>query len=356
MKRLAALAICTLAFGAACSRTSVAPAATINGTKISTTELVDELNAIEGNPDYIASLQHGAPDQSGQPTTGLVSVQGSTPGSFDAAFVSQLLRRDLVYALIHAEVARRHLVIDDACRVEARDDVVKNLGNNDAAAGQRFFDKFPKRYQDLLVQRDAELFVLDASLSGQKCGGGPDAAGYYNAHPADFTQLCLSLITVNDQATADSVVAQLRGGADFATLAQQVSTDAQTKDAGGVYGCHFPSAFPPSVAAVLQAGKTGDVLDPIPTQTGMAVVKITDRQLAPLSDVQQQAEELASANVLKSIGPWLQQVRADAKVTVDARYGTFDPSTFNITAPALDANSSSPGSSSSPLSSSTDSP
>ena len=190
--------------------------------------------------------------------------------------------------------------------------------------------------------------MLEA-LSGQQCGNGVDAQGYYNTHPDDFTKLCISLIAVNDQATADSVVAQARGGADFAALARQVSIDPQTKDSGGDIGCRLPSEFTPTVAQLLQAGKTGDVLDPIPGNSGISIVKITDRQLAPLDEVRSQAEELATSNAGQAFGTWLRQARADAKVTVDPRYGTFDPSTFQINPPTLDLNtsSSSPSSSSS---------
>lgn len=335
MRRLAALVLCTLAFGAACSRTSSAPAATVNGTQIPTDDLVQELNAIQANPDFIAALQSGSPGGSG------LTVVGTTAGSFDAAFVAQVLLRELDYALIHSEITKRKVVIDDACRVQARNDALLNLGSQNATEGEQLFNKFPKRYQDVLIQRNADVIALEAALSGQQCGKGPDAAGYYNTHPDDFTKLCLSLIAVNDQATADTVIAQARGGADFATLARQVSVDAQTKEVGGDIGCRLPSDFNPTVAQLLQAGKTGEVLEPIPGNSGITIVKITDRQLAPLDEVRTQAEELATANAGQAFGTWLRSARVDAKITVDPRYGTFDPATFQINPPTLDLNPSS---------------
>ena len=256
--------------------------------------------------------------------------------------------------MIHSEITKRKVVIDDACRVQARNDALLNLGNQNATAGEQLFNKFPKRYQDVLIQRNADVIALEAVLSGQHCGKGPDAAGYYDTHPDDFTKLCISLIAVSDQATADSVIAQARGGADFAALARQMSVDPATKDNGGDIGCRLPSDFTPTVAQVLQAGKTGDVLDPIPGSSGLSIVKITDRQLAPLDEVRTQAEELATANAGKAFGTWLRQARVDAKITVDSRYGTFDPTTFQINPPTLDLNpSSSPPSSSSSSSSDT---
>jgi parvulin-like peptidyl-prolyl isomerase len=341
VRRLAALVLCTLAVGAACSRTSSAPAATVNGSPISTHDLVEELNAIEANGDFINALESGSP-------TGGITVVGATPGSFDAAFVAQVLLRQVDYALIHSEIEKRHVAIDDACRLEARNDALLNLGQQNATEGEQLFNKFPKRYQDVLVQRNADVIALEGALTGQQCGKGVDAAGYYNSHPEDFTKLCLSLIAVSDEATADTVVAQARGGADFGALARQVSIDPATKDSGGDIGCRLPSEFNPQVAQLLQAGRTGEVLDPIPGNGGVSIVKITDRQLAPLDEVRSQAEELASSTAGQSFGTWLRQARLDANVTVDPRYGTFDPATFQINPPTLDLNpSSSPPSSSS---------
>jgi parvulin-like peptidyl-prolyl isomerase len=265
-----------------------------------------------------------------------------------------VLLREVDYSMIHSEIAKRKVVIDGACRIQARNDAILNLGNQNATTGEQLFNKFPKRYQDVLVRRNADVIALEAVLSGQQCGKGPDAAGYYNTHPDDFTKLCISLIAVTDQATADTVIAQARGGADFAALARQVSVDAQTKDGGGDLGCRLPSDFNPTVAKLLQAGKTGQVLDPIPGNGGISIVKITNRQLAPLDEVRKQAEELATANSGQAFGTWLRQVRVDAKVTVDPRYGTFDPTTFRIKPPTLDLNSSS--SSPPPSSSSSDTP
>jgi parvulin-like peptidyl-prolyl isomerase len=352
VRRVALLVLCTLALGAGCAKSTSRAAATINGHAVSTRDLVDELNAIEANKDFINSLQ-GQKD----PQTGALSgitVEGSKPGSFDAAFVSQVLLRQLDYALIRAEVEKRHIVIDDACRLEAKNDAQKNLGQSDQAAGQKLFDEFPKQYQDVLISRNADVIALEAALSGQQCAKPIDAKGYYDTHPDDFTKLCVSVIAVADQATADDVVAQARAGADFTTLVHKYSTDDTTKATDGAIGCELPSAFNNTVAPLLQAAKTGEVLDPIPGQSGFSIVKVTDRQLAALADVQSQAEELVTATQQQSFSTWLSQARAGATVTVDPRYGTFDPATFHINPPGLDVHPS--DSSSSTDSSSSDTP
>lgn len=340
MKRVALLAVCLLASGAACSSTTSAPAATVNGSDVPTQELVDELNAISANPDYIKSLESGAP-------TNGITVVGTTPGSFDAAFVSQVLLRELDYSLIRAEVVKRKVSVSDACKRQARDDALLNLGQQNAQAGQALFDKFPKKYQDLLVQRNTDVLVLESALGGQTCGASVDAEAYYNAHPEQFTKLCVSLIAVTDPAQADTIVAQARAGADFTALVRQFSIDPASKATDGAIGCRLPSEFNPSVAQVLSAAKTGDVLDPLPGANGVSIVKVTDRQLAPLDEVRNEAEQTAQSSASQAFGSWLKDARSKAQVTVDKRYGTFDPSSFQIKPPELDLTSSGPSGASS---------
>lgn len=340
VRGVAALAVCTFAFAAGCfGKTTSAPAATVNGTTITTKELVDELNAINANPAYIKSLQTAAPGSTA------LKVTGTTSGSFDAGFVSQTLLRQVLFAMVHAEVAKRHLAADDACRLEASNDAIANLGNGDSTSGQPLFDKFPKPYQTLLVNRNVDVLLLESALSGQQCGKGPDAEAYYNSHQADFTRTCLSIIGVSDQTTADSVVAQLKAGADFATLAKQLSLDTTSAPNGGDIGCKLPSEIGnPQVSALFAAAKVGDVLDPIQGQTGYTVVKVTDRQLATLDEVRSQAEELASTSTGQAFSAWLQDAKSKATVTIDRRYGTFDPSRFQISPPSVDNNSAPPSS------------
>jgi hypothetical protein len=96
------------------------------------------------------------------------------------------------------------------------------------------------------------------------------------------------------------------------------------------------------------------VLDPIPGQNGLSIVKITDRQLAPLDEVKDQAQQLAQSSAGQAFGTWLQGARAKVQVSfLDPRYGTFDAAKFQIKPPTIDQTS---GSSSSVSSSSSQNP
>jgi peptidyl-prolyl cis-trans isomerase C len=189
---------------------------------------------------------------------------------------------------------------------------------------------------------------LQADIAQQPCGSTSVAKAYFDAHTRDFTQDCVSLISINDENLANSIVAQTRAGGDFAALAKQYSTDAQTASAGGDAGCHYPAEFPPTIAPTVQGTQVGAVTDPISDNAGgFVIIKVNDRKPAAFEDVSSDAGRLAARDQSVELGAWLEHALTDASVTVDPRFGTFDPSTGSIKPPPVDngaSNSSSSGS------------
>jgi hypothetical protein len=244
------------------------------------------------------------------------------------------------FALMHSEVQRRGLTATPDCVTAARNGLMSDLGNQDPQAGQTLFNSFPAAYQTQIQGWYVDQFLLQADLANQPCGSATVAQQYFDAHQADFTQNCVSLIQVGDQNLANSIVTQARAGADFTTLAQQNSIDSQTAAQGGDAGCHIPLEFSGTMAPAVQAAPVGGVTDPIQIadpNTGdqsFVVLKVTDRKPSNFSDVESLAERLAESAQSVELGTWLQHAQDSAKVTVNPRYGTFDSSTFSIAPPA----------------------
>src|SRR5262249_49946685 len=153
--------------------------------------------------------------------------------------------------LVHEELARRNVVVTDECRSQARSDVLLDEGNSNAQQGEDIFDKFPKAYQDRLVERNSEQLALLSGLAGVPCGSGDLATAYFNSHPEQFVQACVTLAVLPDETTANTVTTQARAGTDFGTLVQQYSVDPETKATNGDVGCRLPAEFVPSVAAAV---------------------------------------------------------------------------------------------------------
>jgi parvulin-like peptidyl-prolyl isomerase len=339
VKRALALVACCVLFGAACSK-SDRPAATVNGAKLTNNEVVDELKAITGNGDYLAAVES-------EVSAGGLKVKGEQPDSYDPAFVAAVLQLHIRDSLIHQEVDKRKLAIDDTCRAAARQDTYASLGSGNVDKGKQIFDAFSKEYQDTKLRRDVESLVLQSTLANMPCQTANAAQDYFNAHPEEFEQSCL-LAIVTDAAQGDTVFQQLTGGADFATVAQQVSKD-PSKDKGGDVGCRTRQEIPPDLTAAAFSTPVGQVASPVPTTAGAVILKVVSRQQSTFADVQQQAAELAATAANSAFSKWLQDAVTNASVTIDPRYGTWNqdqktidpPGATTTTSPAIGSQSSS---------------
>ncbi|MEY2570051.1 MAG: hypothetical protein QOE63_401 [Acidimicrobiaceae bacterium] len=317
MKRLLALLACVLLFGAACTKPSgTRLAATVNGEEITNQSVVDELNAVGGNEQYLADLEQSL-------LTKGKRVKGDAAGSYDGTYVSGVLQTQITYAVVHQEVVRRGLVADDSCKASALQDVYSTMGKGDTDAGKTVLAKFPQSYQGVLVSRDTDTLILQAALLNLPCVSGDAAKAYYDAHQSDFDQTCLAGILVTDPTKVDAIMAQLRGGADFATVAQASSDDPTTQAKGGDLGCHAASEFSPGDPKL--TAPVGQLLDPVQSAQGTAILKVTDRKSPAYADVASQAEELAATAAGQAISQWFVDSIKGAVITVDARYGTWDP-------------------------------
>ena len=86
-------------------------------------------------------------------------------------------------------------------------------------------------------------------------------------------------ILVADEATARDVLKQLQGGADFATLAKEKSTDPSAQSNGGDLGYFKREAMVPEFAEAAFKIEPGTVgAEPVKSQFGWHVIKVEDRR------------------------------------------------------------------------------
>lgn len=338
------LSFCALAFVlAACGSTSSPAAATVNGQTITNQDMINELNAYNADPDFLNARQQEF-QQAG------LSVTGTKPGSFDANFVARALTVDMQFALIRAEVVKRGLKANADCTERARTDLYQNLGSNggatvngNASQGESYFSAFNDSYQKILLRQYEDYFLLRSDLAKIPCSTTDSGKAFYDANPDQFTGHCLSIIEAPDQATATTLVSELRGGADFATVAQQQSIDSESAANGGDIGCRLLDTIPSDVGNVVSALQPGQISDPVDNGSGQfVIIKLNSRSIAPYEQVAAQADELAGQAADTQLTNWLQQAQGTARVSVNPQYGTFDPSTFSVIAPG--AQSSAPSS------------
>jgi parvulin-like peptidyl-prolyl isomerase len=104
-----------------------------------------------------------------------------------------------------------------------RDTVLENAGADPAFAG------YPKALQDVLVN----LNLADTTLKKMTPPSTDELKKKYDKSPASAGVLCLSHILVKTEADAKGVLADLDGGAKFATVAAKKSTEPGADKSGG---------------------------------------------------------------------------------------------------------------------------
>lgn len=117
-------------------------------------------------------------------------------------------------------------------------------------------------------------------------------------------------ILVATQEEAEAILAQLRDGADFATLAQTYSLDVSTRDRGGDLG-YFPRGLllAPELEEVAFALAPAQISDVVHSELlGYHIVQVLEREDRP---VDEQNIELIRANQIRR---WRERLWADATI------------------------------------------
>jgi PPIC-type PPIASE domain len=154
----------------------------------------------------------------------------------------------------------------------------------------------------------------------------------YTESPTAAGVMCLRRIVVDSEAAADDVLDELEGGADFAALAEERSTDEVSAAEGGAVtspegeGCvpltQATSAVDAAVVEAAMESRPGVAIGPIETPSGWEVV-----EARPYDDIGDSLGALYGdrAGDLLFFGHL-----ATADIEVDPRYGRWDPVAFSV--------------------------
>jgi foldase protein PrsA len=154
-------------------------------------------------------------------------------------------------------------------------------------------------------------------------------AKYYNANKAQY-QVAESRdvrhILVKTKAQADKIYAQLKGGANFATLAKKYSTDPGSKDNGGKLTITRGQTVAPFDKTAFSL-TTNQISKPVKTQYGYHVIQpisaVKPPKTTPLKDAKPQIEaQLLDKAKTDAITKWTNDVKKyfEKKVTYATGY------------------------------------
>jgi foldase protein PrsA len=307
--------------GVACG--SLQPYALIvNGNRIAQHDVDNELKAIRSNGRYLDAIDPSRKQ-----------ILGSGNGTFNSDFTAFILNQDLDYELVHQEVLKRKLKVAPADLDQAKSVVIQQVN------GQDTYNAFPKWYQDKLQQRFAEVIVLNKALT--PAADDAKAMDYYNTHQDQFVQACASHILVDTPQAAADVEARLAKGEDFAAVAKTASKDTGSAQKGGDVGCFFKdSQLVPEFLTAAFSQPVGQVGQPVQSQFGFHVIKVTSRQVAPYDQAKQEVQQAMGQGGGKQLQQWLTDALKKAKVKMNPKFGVFNKSK---PVPEIDAPQAPPG-------------
>ena len=314
MRRLVVLLVAAgMALSACGSLTSYA--AKVNGQRIAQNELDRELNAILGNQAYLAQVDQGFAEQTGQ------RAVGTGKDTLNSVFVARLLERRIAFELIRQEVDRRKLAVTDQDKEEARKELVESVED------EKVLDAFPESYREELVESNAQVVVLQRFFDR---AGGADAAvkDFYEKNRAAFQVNCVRHILVGDRALAASIKQRIAAGEDFAAIARAESRDNQGPDGGsaakgGDLGCTPSGSFVAPFEAAANSLPPGQVSDPVQTQFGFHLIQVVERRARSLEEATPDIRRQLQPETSDPLRTFIDESFAKADIKVNPRYGEF---------------------------------
>ena len=121
-------------------------------------------------------------------------------------------------------------------------------------------------------------------------------------------------ILVKTRAAAIAIIAEIKAGADFATLAKQKSTGPSGRNGGDLGFFEFKQMVPPFSRAAF-ALKPGEVTsEPVQTQFGWHVIKVEERRVAGSSNFEEAASKIRQQMTDNVYAKTVSDLRAKAKI------------------------------------------
>ncbi|MGG1631045.1 foldase protein PrsA [Rossellomorea sp. NRS-1567] len=144
---------------------------------------------------------------------------------------------------------------------------------------------------------------------------------YFEANKDSFAQeeqVEASHILVDDEKSAQEVKKKLDDGGNFAELAKEYSTDTSNAESGGELGFFAKGEMVTEFDEKAFAMKKGEISEPVKTEFGYHIIKVTDKKDAKeavLADHKEEIKDILFDQALQTeYGTWLQEKKEDYKI------------------------------------------
>ncbi|MBI5198813.1 MAG: peptidylprolyl isomerase [Nitrospirae bacterium] len=176
-------------------------------------------------------------------------------------------------------------------------------------------------------KRDALLeILLKREVEDKAKVDESELKAYYDSNPEEFRlneEVRVSHILVKTDAEARDVINRLKGGTDFGKLAMELSQDPASAKKGGELGYFKRGKMVPEFERVAFKLKQGEISEPVKTNFGYHIIKLTGRKQGQLVEYAKVTEvlrqRLLREKQKKIFEEWVAGLKKDAKIDINEK-------------------------------------
>ena len=291
-------------------------AATVNGTEIPVAEVEERFEQAKEQPQVAQQLEQ--------------DTEGDYKESIQAQILSQLVVSELleqwandldIEATEEEIAAERESLIEEIGGQEAFDQAVEQSGLSDEDVTAQIRQRVLQNEISAEVGKDAEVSEEDIE------------AFYDENADSRFGETATARhILVEDRKKAEQIMADLEGGADFAELAEAESTDPGSAAQGGELPEFGRGQMVPPFEEAVFAAEEGEVVGPVRSQFGFHIIEVLEKSEAQTLDEAREEirAELGESQSGEALQAELTRRTKEAEVTVNPRFGEWNPETGQV--------------------------
>lgn len=306
---LVALVLCVSACGGG---TSVA--ASVGDNQIAVADVEAAYASRAGSSDLASQLQS---DDSGEAERNL-----------KAAVLTDLIRSEI----LDLAAEDRGIEVTDEEIAEQRTTVVESTGGEEAL--QQALERSNVTEEELEGDLRDQVIArkIGEGLSDDVAAADVQAAFETDAQGQFGPQIKVRHILTENENEAQDAIERIQSGEDFATVAQDLSTDTGTAANGGELGTVPKGATVAEFDDAAFGAKVGELVGPVQTQFGFHVIEVTEKVPAPrFADVEGDIRtQLQSAARSQAFNTYIIELVERLGVEVDEQYGTWNAQSLAV--------------------------
>lgn len=168
---------------------------------------------------------------------------------------------------------------------------------------------------------------------------------YYEEHIDDYQEVRAQHILLPDDQLplAEDLALRLQKAKPaevdklFASLAEKHSVDPSTSGNGGDLGWAPPTQYAEQFSAALTTLEVGEVSDPVRTEFGWHVVRVTGRRVTPFDEARDSIQETIGTEAIEEAWEqWLVEAYEEADIEINEKFGVLNPETQSVENPGAD--------------------